>query len=237
MSEEKPRKFAKDFLEKWGRAEREEGPADEALAKLDEELKEYPDDAARWYRRGSLLLDLERWEEALAALRRVEELAPAHPRLHLALAFALGKLGRPDEAAAAQHKALETTALSGREPEPADAEEGLRSLAEELAEEVLEEEVVDRLQELAELEVEPKLGPAAEFEERLSSWAAAGYDVSPLRQVLEKEPDRARTAFFQFEQNVRKVQVLEETLNGLDRTGLEPAIDRLRALFRAPYQI
>ncbi|HYS71799.1 MAG TPA: hypothetical protein VEM95_05190, partial [Thermoplasmata archaeon] len=86
-------------------------------------------------------------------------------------------------------------------------------------------------------EVEPKLGPAAEFEERLSSWAAAGYDVSPLRQVLEKEPDRARTAFFQFEQNVRKVQVLEETLNGLDRTGLEPAIDRLRALFRAPYQI
>src|SRR3989454_9076996 len=222
MAEEKPRKFAKDFLEKWARAEREEGPAGEALAKIDEELKASPDDAARWYRRGSLLLDLERWEEALAALRRVEDLAPEYPRLHLALAFALGKLGRPDDAAAAQQKALETAAVREREPEPADAEEGFRSLAEELAQEVLEEEVVDRLQELAELDAEPKPEPGQEFEARLSAWAAAGYDVSPLRQVLEREPDRARTAFFQFEQNVRKVQVLEETLNDLDRTGLEP---------------
>ena len=31
MAQKKERKFAKDFLDKWTRAEREEGPADEAL--------------------------------------------------------------------------------------------------------------------------------------------------------------------------------------------------------------
>src|SRR3990172_5651593 len=155
MADERPRKFAKDFLEKWARAEREEGPADAALERVDEALKASPQDPALWYRRGTLLLDLERWDDALEAFRRVEGLAPPPPRLQDDLAFALGKLGRTEEAAKAQEKALAVATGAARpeppEAPPIEAEPSLKPLAEALQNQVLEQEAVERLEELGAL--------------------------------------------------------------------------------------
>ena len=95
MPEEKEKKFAKDFLEKWSRAEREEGPADEALKDVDEALRARPEDPGLWFRRGSLLTDLERWDEALEAFRKVEAVDPAFPRLYVGLSFVLARLFIP----------------------------------------------------------------------------------------------------------------------------------------------
>src|SRR2546427_10957686 len=120
MPEDGEKKFAKDFLEKWARAEREEGPADEALQRVEEELKGKPDDPALLFRRGSLLVDLERWAEALEYFRRVEALDPKHPRLYVALAYTLTKLGRAEEAAEAEAKAL---AQESVEPSPESSDE------------------------------------------------------------------------------------------------------------------
>ena len=245
MPEDREKKFAKDFLDKWSRAEREEGPADEALKEVDEALRERPDDPGLWFRRGSLLTDLERWDEALEAFRRVEALDAAFPRLYVGLSFVLTRLGRAEEAAAAQRKALE---VAGGEraaiPEPErEIEETLSSLAEDLAKEAREEEAVKDLEELGALAGEPEVSrppaaaPETEFLDELARWEAEGYDVAPLREVMENEPDRTRTVFFQFEQNIRKVQVLRDSVDALDPAGLEADIARLRALFRAPYQI
>jgi len=243
MAEDKERKFAQDFLEKWLRAEREEreeGSAEDALAKIDEALKSAPDDPVLWSRRGTILLDLERWEEALASFRRVEALDPDHPRLDLGLSFALTKLGRADEAAEAQRKALAAAApeLPVRTPAaPEEAEAALAGLAEDLRAAEAEEAAVKGLEELETLAEGPGLVDEEDFATALGRWEGEGYDVSPLREVMEKDPDRARTAFFQFEQNVQKVQVLRDTVNALDPNGLERDIERVRALFRAPYQI
>jgi len=121
MADEKERKFAKDFLEKWARAERERGTADEALVRVDEALKENPENPGLWFRRGSLLVELERWADALEAFRQAESRDPAFPRLNEALAFTLGKLGRPAEAAEAHRRAV------------ADAEAGEAALSPETA--------------------------------------------------------------------------------------------------------
>src|SRR5437867_327525 len=156
MAEKPERKFAKDFLEKWSRAEREEGPADEALRKVDEELKLRPDDAGLWWRRGTLLLDLERWQDALDAFQRVESVDPRYGRLYVAIAFVLGKLGRFDEAVVAQRKAVAAAAGTESPAETEGIEEAFASLAADLLEQATEERVVRHLEELEEVSREPE---------------------------------------------------------------------------------
>ena len=244
---EKERKFAKDFLEKWTRAEREEGPADEALVRVDEALRAAPDDPKLWFRRASILTDLERWGEALEAFHRVEAIDPAFPRLFVGLSFVLARLGRTEEAAEAQRRSLGAVGL-GLGPER-DAEQALEALAEDLRKESTEEEAgkaLDELRTIVGAEPVPEapeqapggeLAPEEDLESKLARWAAAGYDVAPLREIMDHEPDRTRTAFFQFEQNIRKVEVLRETVDALPPEGLEGDIARVRDLFLAPYQI
>lgn len=241
MPEEKERekKFAQDFLDKWLRAEQDEGPAEDVLQKIDAALKADANDAASWFRRGTVLLDLERWEGALESFRRVEALDAAFPRIHLALAFSLTKLGRTEEAAEAQKKALEVAAPEVGEPQPESpkaADEALAGLAEDLLADEAEEAVKD-LEALETLAEGPGIADEEDFAAALLRWESEGYDVAPLRAVMEKDPDRVRTAFFQFEQNVRKVKVLEDTVRAIIPEGLEKDIERMRALFRAPYQI
>jgi len=236
---EKGRKFAKDFLEKWSRAEKEEGPAEEALAAVEESLKAAPEDPKLWFRRASLLTDLERWDDALAAFRHVEAIDPAFPRLFVGLSFVLTRLGRAEEAAEAQRRSLAGAGLERARER--DADEALETLAEDLRKST-DDEASRALEELGTIVGEPRppeaeTPPEEDPEAKLARWEAAGYDVAPLREIMEHEPDRTRTAFFQFEQNIRKVEVLRDTVDSLLPEGLETDIQNVRDLFRSPYQI
>lgn len=253
---EREKKFAKDFLEKWARAEREEEPAEDALAREEEAVRSNPEDAAAWFRRGLVLADLERWADALTSLEKAEALQGDIPRIHLAKSYVLSRLGRPQDAAEEYREALRDLAtgvdedLAKKLAREEEVQEALAALAEDLREEPEVLEGLEELESLAQEVVAPAAGraeappeagapavPEEEFPAKLERWASEGYDVSPLREVQEREPDRIRTAFFQFEQNLRKIEVLRDTVNALDPAGLEEDIARIRQLFRAPYQI
>jgi len=185
MPEEKERKFAKDFLEKWARAEKEEGSAEDALKQVDEALKENPYDPALWFRRASLLTDLERWEEALEAFRGVESLDPAFPRLYVGLAFVLNRMGRVEEAAEEQKKAL---AAEAGEPSPqeqeleAELDRLVQELPEDLTEDVPaerppppEDEMMKGLEELGALAGKPGVPDREDFDALLAKWEGDGF--------------------------------------------------------------
>src|SRR5437867_10640929 len=87
--EKERRKFAKDFLEKWAKAERAERPVEEVIAEVEDSLARTPDDPNLWFRKGVLLSELERWDRALESLRKAEALDPTLPRLQTLLLFVL----------------------------------------------------------------------------------------------------------------------------------------------------
>jgi len=150
--EKDQRKFAKDFLEKWAKAEREERPVEESLKEVEAELERSATNPGLWFRKGVLLSQLEKWDPALESLRKAESLDPTLPRLQVALSFVLGRLGRPEEAAEANQRAIQ--AAAGAPAEEATVEQALKFLAEELREvaeaEVAETEAVKGLNEKVE---------------------------------------------------------------------------------------
>jgi Flp pilus assembly protein TadD len=80
------------------RCQRALGSPEAALATLQPLLDEQPDHAGACLLRGELAQDADRPEEALAWLRRAAVRAPHDPETNHALALALRRLDRPDEA-------------------------------------------------------------------------------------------------------------------------------------------
>src|SRR3989304_8745508 len=103
--EKDKRKFAKNFLEKWAKAEREGRPVEETLKEVEAALKISGNNPGLWFRKGVLLSELEKWELALESLRKAESLDPTLPRLQVVLSFVLGRLGLTQEAAEASQRA------------------------------------------------------------------------------------------------------------------------------------
>lgn len=85
-----------------------------ALAQYDEIIKRTPADAMAHYQRGLALLALQKPDEALEELQAVAEAAPGAVEPQTGLARALAYLGRFGEAAAAQSRAVEAAATTGR---------------------------------------------------------------------------------------------------------------------------
>ncbi|MFQ6106996.1 MAG: tetratricopeptide repeat protein [Thermoplasmata archaeon] len=110
----------------------------------------------------------------------------------------------------------------------------------EFLEEVDEEEILERLEALESEIMEREEKPSDEeevYRKELEKWRREGYNVLPLEEVLEKEPHRARTAFFQFEENLKKVEILRESLRSMPTTGFEEDIEKIELMLRSPYKI
>ncbi|MEE9341106.1 MAG: tetratricopeptide repeat protein, partial [Thermoplasmata archaeon] len=113
----------------------------------------------------------------------------------------------------------------------------------EFLEEVDEEEILERLEALeSEImeEDEEEEEPSAEeqaYRKKLEKWRREGYNVLPLEEVLRAEPHRSRTAFFQFEENLRKVGILKESLQSMPTEGYEEDIEKIELMLRSPYKI
>ncbi len=81
------------------------GDAERALELYDQAALVYPDDAYVQYGKAVALLQLQRVDDALAALSRATELAPSDPVLHLALGNVYQQKGDKEKAAEALRKA------------------------------------------------------------------------------------------------------------------------------------
>ena len=82
------------------------GEIEQALALLDERLREAPGDPATLVLKGGLLLEARRDEAALETLREAVRTAPRSAETHNGLARALHALGRDDEALEQAREAL-----------------------------------------------------------------------------------------------------------------------------------
>lgn len=113
----------------------------------------------------------------------------------------------------------------------------------EFLEEVDEEEILERLEALESDIMEEDEGeeePSAEeqaYRKKLEKWRREGYNVLPLEEVLAAEPQRSRTAFFQFEENLKKVGILKESLQSMPAEGYEEDIEKIELMLRSPYKI
>ncbi len=110
----------------------------------------------------------------------------------------------------------------------------------EFLEEVDEEEILERLEALESEIMDKEEEPSAEeeaFRKKLEKWRREGYNVLPLEEVLRVEPQRSRTAFFQFEENLKKVEILRESLRSMPTEGYEEDIEKIELMLRSPYKI
>ncbi len=127
-------------------------------------------------------------------------------------------------------------------------EEPSRELPEKVPEEIPgkikekpPEEVPEALEELETIEGvgrPPEISDEEkEFRQKMDAWEAQGYNIDPLKETLENEPYKARTAFFQFEQNLAKISILKETLDGIKIPGFEEDIARIKDQMKSPYNM
>jgi len=249
---EKEKSFTKEFVEKWAKtSEKEKSPEEIILEKHKKLLERDPKNVRIWYARGLLLMDMGRNDEALDCFRQVVQINPSQPGVWNAMAEVLRRLNKPEEAANSLRKALEYIAPQIDEKfrekikKEEDIDEILKTLSEAkiLPEEMgAAEEVRAALEELEQIEgkeIVTKVPGIKEEEylEKLKLWESQGYDIGPLREVLENEPYKVRTAFFHFEQNVAKIGVLKETLEGIKTPGFEEDIKKISEAMKAPYNI
>ncbi|MFQ5909366.1 MAG: chromosomal replication initiator protein DnaA [Thermoplasmata archaeon] len=69
---------------------------------------------------------------------------------------------------------------------------------------------------------------------KLESWEKRGYDVSKLEKVLEGDMEKAREIFRNFEEDVKKLKILEEILDSMETGGFEEEVQAVKAKFRNP---
>lgn len=70
--------------------------------------------------------------------------------------------------------------------------------------------------------------------EKLEVWRKDGYDISSLEHTLSTEGDRARQAFEDYDQAIRKMDVLRGILDSLDTRGFEREALALKAKLKDP---
>lgn len=75
-----------------------------------------------------------------------------------------------------------------------------------------------------------------EFEQRLDYWRSSGYVVKSLENSLD-DLDGAQTAFDEFENNVRQIEILKSELENVASSGHEKEVERIKAMFKNPGKI
>jgi tetratricopeptide (TPR) repeat protein len=107
----------------------------------------------------------------------------------------------------------------------------------EFVEEVDKEKILERLESLESeiLEEEEEFSPLEDsLRRKLEKWRRDGYNVLPLENIMRREPDRARSAAFRFEENLKKVEILRESLESLPESGYEEEIEKIELMLRSP---
>ncbi len=136
----------------------------------------------------------------------------------------------PEEA---PEKLLEVPIREVPEKVPEEIPEKVEEKPPEKVPEALEElETIEGVGRPSEISDEEK-----EFRQKMDAWETQGYDIEPLKETLENEPYKARTAFFQFEQNLAKISILKETLDGIKAPGFEEDIARIKEQMKSPYNM
>lgn len=72
------------------------------------------------------------------------------------------------------------------------------------------------------------------FQRKLDSWEKRGYDVSMLKETLKEDQDRARVVFRNFEEDVKKLKILEEILDSMETSGYEEEVQAIKSKFKNP---
>jgi chromosomal replication initiator protein DnaA len=72
------------------------------------------------------------------------------------------------------------------------------------------------------------------LQRKLGSWKKRGYDVSMLEETFKGDPDRARVVFRNFEEDVKKLKILEEILDSMETDGYEEEVQAIKSRFRNP---
>ncbi|MFQ6128388.1 MAG: tetratricopeptide repeat protein [Thermoplasmata archaeon] len=230
------------------------GEYEKALKCYDAVVKLEPEHKAVYNARASVLAALGRREEAVKSYQKALELARKAEEEVLEVEPAVKDLEELIEEVIPPEKIKEIIEKIGPPEEEAeeyfacpmcgellDPEESrCPTCGTEFLEEIDEEEILKRLEVLESeiAEKEKKLSPEEEaYRKKLEKWRRQGYNVLPLEEVLQKEPHRARTAFFQFEENLKKVEILRGSLRSLPTEGFEEDIEKIELMLRSPYKI
>lgn len=224
--------FTQDLERHLFRDEANERMLREIVRDTEELLPWAPDDPDLWFARAVALSELGEREEAYRAHRHVLSERPTSAawifQAHLS-----ELLGRDDEARAARTRIPEAPEL--RKDEPFD-----RIALDLQAHRRIDPVWIGTVLYAVRRRVESERAEQEEREryaELLARWSREGYDIAPLEDVLQRAPDRARTAFIKFEENVRRVEVLRQTLLEADRSGLESEFVQVEALLHRPWLV
>ncbi|MFQ6127848.1 MAG: chromosomal replication initiator protein DnaA [Thermoplasmata archaeon] len=69
---------------------------------------------------------------------------------------------------------------------------------------------------------------------KLESWEKRGYDVSKLEKVLEGDLEGARDVFRNYEEDVKKLKILEEILDSMETDGFDEEVQAIKSKFANP---
>jgi chromosomal replication initiator protein len=72
------------------------------------------------------------------------------------------------------------------------------------------------------------------FARKLELWKNRGYDVSKLEVALKGDIEEAREVFRTYEEDIKKLKILEEILDSMDTKGFEEEVQAIKAKFSTP---
>jgi chromosomal replication initiator protein DnaA len=84
--------------------------------------------------------------------------------------------------------------------------------------------------------VSVKEGESEELKKRLEDWRSRGYIVRSLEESLD-DLGQAKVLFKEFEENVKRIESLRSELEGIDGTGYETEMERIRAMLKNPGKV
>jgi chromosomal replication initiator protein len=72
------------------------------------------------------------------------------------------------------------------------------------------------------------------FARKIELWKNRGYDVSKLEVALKADTEAAREVFRTYEEDIKKLKILEEILDSMDTKGFEEDVQAIKAKFVKP---
>jgi len=69
---------------------------------------------------------------------------------------------------------------------------------------------------------------------KLELWEKRGYDGSKLEKALKGDMEKARDIFRTFEEDVKKLKILEEILDSMETRGFEDEVQAIKSKFKKP---
>ncbi len=93
---------------------------------------------------------------------------------------------------------------------------------------------IDRVKKPSDTVTTPLVDEKHILSEKLEVWRKAGYDVMILETALKSEGDKARSVFEDYENAIKKLEVLSGILNSMDTKGFDKEVAALKKKFTNP---